>query len=452
MDQTWQNTVNWRQLFARRGFRYILISMFISLFGTGMNYAGVTWYILIQTNSTVSVSLMVILVTLPGLIVPPFGGVLIDRVDRRYLGRILDLIRGMAVLATAALVYSGRAQLWHIYTMVALLGVGAAIYCSTMNALVQEVMSEEDPADDEDDLPHAHLAGANAGVLIAVQAGMMSAGAVVGFIYERTGLGGILAIDGATYLTSALCLTLLRSGYRAPHRFAPREAPPTIEAPAARASGTTDLAVIPPIVEPGMATGFVADLKEGLSYLRTQPRVFAVGFTYACMMAGVISANVLLVVLARDILNSGPRGYGYLESGWAIGAIAGGLAVGWLVRRYRALTVLMVALTTLAIGHALFPYARWLWVAVAANALFGACRALGGVLTQTAIMSTVPPRLMGRTQSAFAVISTLLQVMMSFSLGWLAQHVNLLVAFGVLGLLYGGATLAAWRARSLAAT
>ena len=76
-------------------------------------------------------------------------------------------------------------------------------------------------------------------------------------------------------------------------------------------------------------------------------------------------------------------------------------------------------------------------------------RAVGGVLTQSSIMASVPRRLMGRTQSAFSVIATLLQVGMSFSLGWLAQHLNLQVAFLVLGVLYGGAVAAAIRARAL---
>jgi hypothetical protein len=38
---------------------------------------------------------------------------------------------------------------------------------------------------------------------------------------------------------------------------------------------------------------------------------------------------------------------------------------------------------------------------------------------------------------------------MSFSLGWIGQHVNLTVAFGVLALLYTGAVLAALRAGAL---
>jgi MFS family permease len=427
--------VDLRALAARPGFRWLFLAMFISLFGTGMTYAGTTWYILEQTGSTVKVSLMVILVTLPGLIVPPFGGVLIDRVDRRYLGMALDVARGGVVLTVAALGFIGRMELWHIYAMVALIGVGFAVYWSTTNALVQEVAGP------------GHLVGANAAVLIAVQGGMMTAGALVGFIYEHTGIAGILGIDGATYLVSAFCLLHLRRGYYAPHAR-PAETSPTIEAPAP--AGAEQQAVLPPIVEPGIVMGFLADLKEGLRYLRGEARVFALGLTYACMMAGVISANVLVVVLARDILDAGPRGYGFIESGWAIGAITGGFLAGVLVRRVPGFTVLILALLTLALGHALFPYVRWLALAVAMNAVFGGCRALGGVLTQSSIMTMVPRRLMGRTQSAFSVLSTLMQVAMTFSLGWLAQHVSVPLAFATLGLLYGGATLAAVRARGLA--
>jgi uncharacterized membrane protein len=83
------------------------------------------------------------------------------------------------------------------------------------------------------------------------------------------------------------------------------------------------------------------------------------------------------------------------------------------------------------------------------NAIFGVCRALGGVLTQSSIMNIVPRQLMGRTQSAFSVIATILQVTMSFTLGWFAQNVTLSAAFLLLGAIYGGAVLAALWARAL---
>jgi len=432
-----QPTVSWTTLFGVSGFPLFFVAMLVSLFGTGMNFAGVTWYVLGATHSTVKVSLIVILVTLPGLIVPPFGGVLIDRVDRRYLAVILDAARAVIVLGTAGLALAGRLQLWELYSMVLLLGIGFAIYWSTTNALVQELV------------PREKLIVANATVLIAVQGGMAAAGALVGFVYERAGLGGILGIDGTTYLVSAICLLMLRHGYRGPeagHNLHMLAASPTIEAPPEMSEPSLMYGEADPD-SVGSATVF-QDIAEGLRYLRQQPRVLALGITYACMMAGVISANVLVVALARDLLLSGPRGYGYIEAGWAVGAVAGGLIASSLAQK-RPQNVLVLALATLAIGHMLFQFARMLATAVAMNALFSVCRALGGVLTQSSIMAAVPGRLMGRTQSAFSVIATILQLVMSFSLGWFAQHLTLSAAFLLLGAIYGGAVLAALRARSL---
>jgi len=195
----------------------------------------------------------------------------------------------------------------------------------------------------------------------------------------------------------------------------------------------------------------LADIHEGLNYLRTQPTVLALGLTYACMMAGVISANVLVVALASNVLHVGARGYGFIESGWALGAVIGGFAAAPLSHR-RPFQVLITALLLLAVGHALFPYATYLFMAILMNAVFGACRAIGAVLTQSSILGSVPNRLMGRTQSAFAFMATVLQVVMSFALGWLAEHASLQLAFLLLGAIYGAALLAALRVRTLDST
>jgi MFS family permease len=437
MDTHLAPSADWKVLLERRAFVFLFVAMFVSLFGTGMNFAGVTWYVLEQTHSPVKVSLLTVLVTLPGLVVPFVGGVLIDRVDRRYLGMALDVVRGALVLGTAALIKAGHAKLWHIYAMVALLGVGFSIYWSTMNALAQEV------------IPRAHLVAANSGVLIAVQGGMMTAGSVVGFVYEKAGLSGILAIDGLTYLAAAICLSQSRHGYLAPHTHQDEDEEAAVSLAAAAVTPGEE-AMAPSLVEPGLAGIFLRDLREGARYLRTQPRVLALGVTYACMMAGVLSSNVLLVTLAQNVLHSGARGFGFLEAGWAFGAVSGGMLVGTLVGRISPPGVLIGALAILAAGHSLFPYAGFLAVAVAMNVLFGACRALAGVLTQTSIMSAVPRRLMGRTQSTFSVLATVLQVLMSLTLGFLAQHLSLPLAFFVLGVIYGGSVLAAIRARELA--
>src|SRR5579859_5063596 len=426
--------VDWKLIWAQRGFRYFFVAMFVSLFGSGMNFVGVSWYIMAATHSTVKVSLQVIVVTLPGLFIPFLGGVLIDRFDRRYLGVVLDLVRGFFVLATSYIAWSGHLHLWHLYATTLITGIGSAMYWATVNALVQEV------------IPASQFTGANAAVLIGVQSGMLLAGAFVGFIYDSASIAGILCIDGLTYFVSAFCLYSIRRGYVSPrdHLKYPREYSEATEATAeALETGEN-----PEVAEAGLSLAVYSDLKEGFAYLRQQPLVRALGITHSIMMAGVVSANVVLVALANDILHAGARGLGFLEAGWATGAICGGLIASQLPSAKR-MPLYVAACAVLAAGHMATPFVAFLVGAVMMQVIFGFCRALGGVVAQSSLMSIVPRHFMGRTQSAMAILTTVVQLLMSFALGWVAQGAGLIAGYALLALLYTGSTISSIRARQL---
>jgi MFS family permease len=180
-------------------------------------------------------------------------------------------------------------------------GVASAMYWATVNALVQEV------------IPPSQFTAANAAVLIGVQSGLLIAGAFVGFTYDRAGIAGILAIDGFTYFVSAYCLYKVRRGYVSPREHQKyREYSEATEATAEALSTGEN----PEVAEAGISLAMYADLREGFQYLKQQPLVRALGITHSILMAGVVSANVVLVALTSDVLHAGARGLGYLESGW----------------------------------------------------------------------------------------------------------------------------------------
>ncbi len=426
--------VDWSLLWEQRAFRFFFAAMFVSLFGSGMNFIGVSWYIMSATHSTVAVSWQVIVITLPGLVVPFIGGVLIDRMDRRYLGVLLDLARGFSVLATAYIAWHGHLQIWHLYLMTLITGTGSAVYWANVNALVQEVV------------PPSQFTGANAAVLVGVQSGMLLAGTFVGFIYDHVGIGGILLIDGLTYFVSSYCLFLLRKGYVSPrdHKNFPREYSESTQGTVqALESGEN-----PEVAEAGLSLAIYADMKEGFGYLRRQPVVLALGVTHAILMASIVSSNIVVVALANDILHSGARGFGFIEAGWAVGAITGGFITSQLPQKIR-LPLYVAAMAGLALGHLAVPFVAFLFGAALLQGCFGFFRALGGIVAQSALMSIVPRHFMGRTQSAFAIFATILQLAMSFSLGWIAQRYSIATGFFLLATMYTGATLTAVRARRL---
>jgi len=426
--------VDWRLLLGQRSFRFFFTAMFVSLFGSGMNFIAVSWYIMSATHSTVAVSWQVIVVTLPGLVVPFLGGVLIDRYDRRYLGVLLDVARGFAVLAISHIAWRGNLHLWHLYLMTLITGTGSAMYWANVNALVQEV------------IPPSQFTGANATVLVGVQTGMLLAGTFVGFLYDHAGIAGILCIDGLTYFVSAFCLYSLRSGYVSPltHRQYPREFSESAEATAqALESGEN-----PEVAEAGLSLAIFTDMKAGWAYLREQPVVLALGTTHALLMASIVSSNVVVVALANDILHSGARGFGFIEAGWAIGAIIGGLLTSQLPERLR-LPLYVAAMAGMALGHVAMPFVAFLLGAAILQGCFGFFRALAGIVAQSSLMGIVPKQFMGRTQSAFAIFATVLQLAITFSLGWIAERFSIAIGFFLLAVMYSGATLTASRARRL---
>src|SRR6202171_5979636 len=243
--------------------------------------------------------------------------------------------------------------------MTLITGIGSAMYWATVNALVQEV------------IPPSQFTGANAAVLVGVQSGMLIAGAVVGFLYNTAGIAGILAIDGATYFVSAYCLYEVRRGYVSPRESQkyPREYSEATEATAEALETGENLEV----AEAGLSLAVHAIMKEG-----------------------VVSANVVLVALANDILRAGPRGLGFLEAGWATGAIVGGLIASQLPQALR-MPLYVAACAGLAVGHMATPFVAFLVGAVMMQVLFGFCRAVGGVVAQSSLMTIVPRHFMGRT-------------------------------------------------------
>src|SRR5207302_10999272 len=175
-----------RGLLQHRGLRLIFVANLVSMIGSGMNTAAVTWFILQATHSELSLSTLVVLQTLPALLLLPFTGVIIDREDRRRLIMLLDALRCVVIFTVAVLAFRNQVQIWHLYAMGILVSAGFWMFWPTITALVQELS------------PESEFVGANTMLLAGVQGGWMIAGAIVGFMYERIHLGGVLALDASS--------------------------------------------------------------------------------------------------------------------------------------------------------------------------------------------------------------------------------------------------------------
>src|SRR5260221_13525415 len=119
--------------------RLIFAANLISMIGSGMNSAGVTWYVLQKTHSEMALGTLLMLQTIPALLMLPFTGVVIDREDRRRLLMGLDAARGLVILVVAILAYRGMASLWEVYLMAVVGGARFWMFLPTLPAPIPEL-------------------------------------------------------------------------------------------------------------------------------------------------------------------------------------------------------------------------------------------------------------------------------------------------------------------------
>ncbi|MER6401054.1 MFS transporter [Kitasatospora sp. NPDC001603] len=144
---------------------------------------------------------------------------LADRVGARRMMVGADLARVLTQGVLAAAFFVGPPPFWLLVTMAALAGAATAMFQPGVNGMVPLVAREPQRA--------------NATLKVADALAQLLGPALAGLLIALTGAGTVYAIDGATFLLSALCLALIR--------LAPAGAPeaaPAAAGPGARTGGS----------------------------------------------------------------------------------------------------------------------------------------------------------------------------------------------------------------------
>jgi MFS family permease len=399
-------------MWRNRGMRLIFTANLVSMIGSGMNSAAVIWYILQATHSEVSLGALIALQTLPSLLLLPFTGVIIDREDRRHLMLWLDAARGAIIFLVAMLVLTHHVRLWHVYAMNILVAIGFWMFFPTVNALIQELTPDDKMLD------------SNSLLLAALQGGWLMAGALVGFVYNRIGLGGVLLIDCASYLVSIACVFMVRKGRV------------TVARPQSEASELSTIL--------GPVARYVHELREGYQYVGKNRRVLLIGIAWALFVAAMMTQGVLSAPLSERILHGGAVGYGWLNAGWAVGAFISVFYASTFIRRNGVNRSVMLTMGLIAVSLFVLPISRWLAVAVTIYFVMGSCRGTGGIALSSEMMELVPRHFMGRVQNTFSFVASALQICTALLAGEAAHRDGLIYGFWIVGAMYVGAGLAAW--------
>jgi MFS family permease len=398
-------------ILGKRSLRFIFAANVISMLGSGMNAAAVAWYILEATHSEMALGTFAVLQTLPAMLMLPFTGVIIDREDRRRLVMWLDALRAIVIVAVAIIAFRGHVKVWQLYLMNTLVAAGFWMFWPTITALIQELT------------PEGQFVQANTFLLAGIQGGWLIAGSIVGFMYNRIGLGGVLLIDFSTYVVSFLCYFAVRKGRHIVLRPAELRAD-------MRAAET-------------QFERFWREIREGLHFLRDHRAVVLLGTSWALFLGAMITGVVVTPSLSERIFHAGAAGYGWLNAGWGTGAFLSALYAPPVIAFVGGRRAMAFSMALLAVCAVCAPVSHWLIAGILVYGAMGSARGVGGIAMNTSLMEMVPPHLMGRVQNTFYFFGTFLQLVLALAVGAVAHKVSLVAAFAILACVYGFAFVAA---------
>lgn len=181
-----------------RSFLAVAMGQLVSMTGSALTEFALPLWIYLQTGSVAQLGLLAALGLVPGLLVAPLAGAVVDRYDRRRVMLAGDIAAGGTQLALALLYLSGGLTVTHIYPLLACLSVALVVQRLAYGSAVPQLV------------PKRYLGHANGVVQLGNGVAQVMVPLLAVGVLATVGLGGILLIDVLSYTVAIGTLLLVR--------------------------------------------------------------------------------------------------------------------------------------------------------------------------------------------------------------------------------------------------
>ncbi|MBR8835862.1 MAG: MFS transporter [Stigonema ocellatum SAG 48.90 = DSM 106950] len=179
-------------------FIVICFGQFVSLIGSGLTRFALGIWVYQSSGKVTQFALISLFGMLPGILISPLAGALVDRWDRRSCMLVADAGAGLSTLLIALLLFAEKLQVWHIYFAVAVSSTFSAFqwpaYSATTTLLV----------------PKQHLGRASGIVQMAEAVSRLISPILAGALVVTIRLQGVIFIDCVTFLFAIATLMLVK--------------------------------------------------------------------------------------------------------------------------------------------------------------------------------------------------------------------------------------------------
>ncbi|MFD3497165.1 MFS transporter [Streptomyces sp. NPDC058678] len=348
-----------RSLWRQRDFGIFWVAQTLSVLGDSFALIALPLLVLQATGSLARMGLLTAVGGAASVLAAVFAGALVDRVDRRRLLIVCDLVR-MMLYGVIPLVWLFGPQVWLLYVVLPLCEAVGMLFAVGYVTVVRSLVGTEQLTEANGRL---NATAAAAGVLGPLCAGLVAA---------WTGPAAAVGVDAASFGVSAACMLFVR--------FAPRAG--VGGGPAERGS-------------------LWQDLRTGVSFLYGHPvlrSLTALLFVFSFLTLGMTD---LVIYHVKHDLGHDDTTVGTVMAVGALGTITGALLVARIRRGLGFGPTWTGAVAVCGLAFAGLGWARDVSVVAALSAAFLACGGIAGTCSMSLRQEVTPEPLLGRVTSAF---------------------------------------------------
>ena len=353
-----------------RDFLLLWQGQFVSMLGSQAFSVAMIFWIKRQTDSASLLGLGMLSQWVPAILLGPFGGTLADRMSRRTILILADVVRGVAAIALAALVLlePGRSGtiLVGLLILSAIMGVGDAFFRPAISAAIPDLVPEED------------LTRANSANRLALDVSTFVGQGLGGVLFRVIGPGILFLVDGVTYIFSAAAESLIRL-----------PPPPPPSSKTWREAGAD----------------FWRELKAGLRYVAGRKGLRYLLFLSPLDSFFMITIVVLLPFFVEDFLRVKPDWYGFLVAAFGAGSFLGSITAGATnITGRRRVWAYLICAAGIGPAAVAFGFVRSPWTAMALLFAAGLMIGFNTIHSLSLAQLTTPPEMRGRVLGLFETL------------------------------------------------
>jgi len=360
---------------TERNYRLFFSGQLISMAGTWMQTVALAFLVLHLTGSGTALGLATAARYLPIFLLAPYGGLVVDRLDKRRLLYVTQTLAGLLAGTFAVLIATGTIEMWIVY----LLGLGLGTLTAFDNPARQVLMAEMVPRD--------KLSNAVTLNSVEINVARVLGAALGGVLVAVVGLAICFALNSLSFVAVLITLVMMRKAELHPAAKASKEK---------------------------------GQVRAGLRYAWTTPELMVPLIMITVIGTLAYEFPVSLPLVAVDTFHKGAAIYGLMAAVMAGGAVVGGAVTASRARpRARALAVAAVGWGIAILAAAVAPT---LTLELVALVFVGYGTVTFNSMAKSTLQLASRPVMRGRVMALWAVAWGGTTLIGGPIVGWVAQE------------------------------